>query len=791
MNFIQTFKNKFPFKLDNFQSKGIEKLYQEDSVLITARTGSGKSIFMDFCIDLALSKGKKIIITTPIKTLSNQKFSEYNKIYENVGILTGDIKYNPDGQILIMTTEILRNLLYKQNTIHELSEKKLEVNIDMKDVDSVVFDEIHYINDRDRGKVWEESIIMLPNNIKLAMLSATIDRAEEFAQWIENIKGKKVNVLSNYKRPVPLTYSIYYYTKFPKKHKKTLKLFENDTYIKRVSKQARKRLTKIYESDGTFNNDNYNGILNLINYERRNNKYYSDVDVLNKTIMFLKNQKKLPALFFIFSRKKCEDYAKKVTYTLNSPEEQLQVEKIIDDQLRLLGNPSIYLNNPKLTELKKLLIKGIGVHHSGLLPVYKEIIEILYGKKLLKVLFATETFAVGVNMPTKTVLFTSLEKFTQEGKRMLYTHEFEQLSGRAGRRGIDTHGNVMILANLMRDMPSCHKISSLMSGKSQYIESKFNFNYQFLLKTILANDINLEEFINQTLLKKNTREDFINKTNRSKQLENELQNITFTIDTKIFEQYYYLDPESKQAKHIAKRKDFEKQYAMYLDSYEKSQELEWLKEILPKMELNMEKDQMKSIEYLKENGYLKNEKVLNAKSLTSKGLVASQINECNEILFTECLTNGIFDDLNEYELAGMLGMFCDTKLQEEDKRGCIQNLEIPKIMKKKLIKVQEIANKYEKLETDKQINVRNEWGLNLDMIEYTYYWAKGTSYEDLGFASFEGNFIRDMIRVDNIAKDLTLMSEVIGNLKVMNIADLINKNIIRKFVTIDSLYVRI
>lgn len=791
--------SQYPFKLDNFQKHSIDRIRREESVLVTAHTGSGKTLVADYAIKLAKEKGKRVIYTSPIKSLSNQKFHEFSQKYKgimSIGILTGDIKYNPDAECLIMTTEILRNLLYKQNTINELAEKNLEINIDMNDVDSVIFDEVHYINDNDRGKVWEESIILLPKEIKLVMLSATIDRAHEFAQWIYNIKGKMVNLVPNDKRPIPLTHSIYYFTKFPKKYKKTLKLFENERYIKAVSKQSRKRLTTVLHSDSSFQNAPYNDICNLIKFERKEKKWYSEVEVLNTMITFLQKSNKLPALFFIFSRKKCESYAHKITTSLNDPHEQRQVEKIIDKQLRLLGNPEIYLNNPKLFELKKLLVKGIAIHHSGLMPVYKEIIEILYSKGLIKVLLATETFAVGVNMPTKTVIFTSLQKYTQAGRRMLYTHEYQQMAGRAGRRGLDTHGYVIILANMFRGMPSCHEMGSIMAGKSQYIQSKFNFNYQFILKAIMANDINLSEFIGQTLLKKNVVEELDNKQTRLNELEKELLDVGFTIDKKIFDEYFNLSntltQRNKRAKTIEKIPHFEKQYQLYLDTYEMFEEQKFLKGAIPKIKEFMNQDQMKSIQYLIDNEYLKNNKMeeMDDKSLTMKGLVASQINECNEIVFTEGLMQGVFDGLTEIELAGMLGCFCSTKIMDEDKRGNIENLDIPKIMQTKLNQLTEIIQSYQQKEIDKEISVNNEWELNLDMVEYTYYWASGVDYYKLGFVSFEGNFIRDMLRVDNIAKDIIMMAEVVGKLDLMNKASLINDKIIRDIVGIDSLYVR-
>ena len=784
----------YPFKLDSFQKESIKAIRREESVLVTAHTGSGKTLVADYAIKHAKQKNKRVIYTSPIKSLSNQKFHEFSKKYEDimsVGILTGDIKFNPDAECLIMTTEILRNLLYKKNSNNEIAEKHLAIDINIeRDVDSVIFDEVHYINDMDRGKVWEECIVMLPKHIKLVMLSATIDRPEDFAKWIENIKEKRVVLASNDKRPIPLTFSMFYFTKFPKKHKKTMKLFNDEKYIKAVSKMSNKKMMKIMESDGRFDNATYNHISDLIKYERKNGKYYSDVEVLNAVVNFLQKKNKLPALFFIFSRKRCEEYAHKIQVSLNTASEQNQVEKIIDQQIRILANPDIYLENPKLYELKKLLVKGIAIHHSGLIPIYKEIIEILYSKGLIKILLATETFAVGVNMPTKTVIFTGFEKYTKQGKRLLYSHEFQQMAGRAGRRGLDSQGSVIILSNMFKFMPSCHQMGEIMNGRNQSIQSKFNFNYQFLLKVLLANDINIGEFITQTLLKKNVKEELVMTEKRIVELKQSLNSIKYTIPRNAFDQYYF-----SQSQKIAKKyPTFKEEYQIYLDTYEQVEELKYRESRLPVLQNSMNQDQLKSIKYLIEHKYVEDLPLsqLNDKSLSTRGLIASQINECNEILFTEALMEGIFDGLNPQELAAVISVFTDTKMNDEYTRNSIESLDfVPQSVKDRLHKLEAIANKYEDSERKHEIYLDNNWKLNLDMAEYTYMWCSGKTFGELDYVNFEGNFIRDMIRIDNIAKDLETMSEIVGKLDTMNSASQINEKIIRDIVTVESIYVRI
>ena len=324
---------------------------------------------------IIVSKKQKIIYTTPIKSLSNQKYKELAEKFPSVGIMTGDIKFNPTAQCIIMTTEILRNILYNSGP-NSITNSTSISDISIDEIDKVIFDEVHYINNNDRGIVWEECMILLPKRITMIMLSATIDKPEDFASWLGDLKQKPINLIIKNKRIIPLTH--YYYN--------TGSLME------------------IADNDGNFKN---------YDILREEYKIESISKLMNPFVEFLKRNELLPCLFFIFSRDKCEKYCKMIQKNLNTTEESCLVDKIFNSKLSKYKH--LYDKTPQYNELYSLLKKGIAYHHSGVVPILKEIVEILFEQGLVKILFCIETFAVGINAPTKTAIFTKLSKFSDGG----------------------------------------------------------------------------------------------------------------------------------------------------------------------------------------------------------------------------------------------------------------------------------------------------------------------------------------------------------------------------------------
>ena len=379
------------FTLDKFQEDAIKAINNNESVVVSAPTGSGKTLIADYIIEKDLKKGIRVIYTAPIKALSNQKYKEFSKLFgeENIGLLTGDIVINSRAPILIMTTEVYRNM-------------SLVDDITLEDVSYVIFDEVHYINDYERGYVWEESVIFSKDHVRFICLSATIPNADQFASWISTIKKHKVAVNHHTKRNVPLN-------------------------------------KQFYDSElGICTLEDIKEVYDIPHYDSFRNKRKRPKVIPPNHIELVKDLgDNLPCFFFDFSRKNCQNNAltlsKERLFPLNP-----EIQKHMREKLSKTSNKVNELKSTSI--LKKTLPYGIAFHHAGLLPIMKELVEELFEKSLIHVLYTTETFAVGINMPAKTVCFASLRKFDGMNFRFLNSKEYFQIAGRAGRRGIDKVG---------------------------------------------------------------------------------------------------------------------------------------------------------------------------------------------------------------------------------------------------------------------------------------------------------------------------------------------------------------
>ncbi|MEI8377927.1 MAG: DEAD/DEAH box helicase, partial [bacterium] len=436
---------EFEFKLDDFQVEATQHINNGKSVVLCAPTGAGKTVLAEHAIHLAIKTNKKVFYTTPLKALSNQKFNDFSVKYgqEKVGLLTGDTSINRGAQVTIMTTEVFRNMLYGTHF------GKVEEN--MKDVQYVVLDEVHYMNDEQRGTVWEESIIHCPNNIQLIALSATIANSQALTDWINSVHGKTELVFTDF-RPVPLRH--YFYS--PTSPHELPPLFAPGGKLNaRIQAESKTKKSK-EKSKPRFS------VPQLIT-------------VLNKKNM-------LPAIYFAFSRKKCDTFMEMCAgLQLLSDFEKQRIVQIIDEYI---------IDNPYLTKNKHLeyLYFGVAAHHAGLLPAWKGLIEKLFQQGLIKVVFATETLAAGINMPARTTIISSISKRSDDGHRNLNANEFLQMSGRAGRRGMDEVGHVITVAS---PYESPEEIALLASSKSNPLESRFAPGYSMVLN--LLQRFSLEE----------------------------------------------------------------------------------------------------------------------------------------------------------------------------------------------------------------------------------------------------------------------------------------------------------
>ena len=475
----------YPFPLDNWQLHAISAIHAGHNVLVTAKTGSGKTLVGEYQIAYSLKQGKRVFYTTPIKSLSNQKYHDLKHLFphHSVGILTGDIKSNPEADIVVMTTEILRNLLFKQAT--PTAAIGTAGQISLSNVGAVVFDEVHYINDADRGHVWEETLILLPPEIQLILLSATIDSPDAFAGWLGEAKQRPITLLKTTHRIVPLIHGIFDPTQ-KELPLRPLKIGDEAPYDPTVYTQwLKERNSRAKAADdwsakvgaAKAAGDSLAGSKDKV-------KIQSFTHTLNQCVQELQTRDLMPALFFVMSRKECERYATQVTGSLISSTDTANIRHIMSFHLHPYEETLKHL--PQYHQLTALLERGIGFHHSGVLPILKEIVELLFGRGLIKVLFCTETFAVGLNMPARTVVFLDMKKPVGggDGFRPFRADEYIQMAGRAGRRGKDTRGIVIYLPARQPVEPD--ELRSVFCGGLQPLQSRLQFHYDFVLKAVFT-----------------------------------------------------------------------------------------------------------------------------------------------------------------------------------------------------------------------------------------------------------------------------------------------------------------
>lgn len=480
----------FPFELSSFQVDAIEAIKKGEHCLVTAHTGSGKTVPAEFAIQHFTALGKRVIYTSPIKALSNQKLHDFREKYPHIsfGIVTGDIEDNKEAQVLIMTTEILSNSLLNR-TMNASDEQKTESNplrFDMdyeNDLAAVVFDEVHYISDSARGQAWEQSMMLLPRSVIYVMLSATIANPYILVNWVKSVTEKEVCLASTIERVVPLKHYVYT-PQFPEKKLKSM-LPGTQAQVNEI----RNKLTLIKEGEGqTFNQSTYSSIHNVFTRHMGEQEPYKTIpDLVRK----LKSKDMLPVLIFVFSRNETMTLAEKLCAS-GIPslfdEGTVNVRGTIERECRHLLSKKIpnyedFLDSADLQHLIGCLSKGVAYHHAGMMPILRELVEFLDTKGYVRVLFATETFAVGVNMPTRTVVFTRLSKFTEDGQRMLHPHEYTQMAGRAGRRGLDTVGHCIILSPELAT-PGC--LSTILTGRPVTITSNYRISYHLVLGCLVA-----------------------------------------------------------------------------------------------------------------------------------------------------------------------------------------------------------------------------------------------------------------------------------------------------------------
>jgi len=756
--------------LSPFQREAIQGIEDGKNVLITAHTGSGKTLPAQYAIEYFTSKGKKVIYTSPIKALSNQKYSDFVKQYTKleVGILTGDNKHNPSADVLIMTTEILYNKLLRKDTLSHL-----DFDMDFEtELGCVIFDEVHYINDEDRGTIWEQSMMLLPNHVQMVMLSATIGNVEYISKWLTEIKGKDIVICGTKERVVPLEY--YQYFTIPDKSIQQLtKKEDRDIVFKHYN-----RLSQITDSSLKINKT----CIQAIKHSYVNRKF-----VVNELCKTLREKEMFPALFFVFSRKQVEELSNDITTPLFEENEKDYNVAPVCKQLLVSRVPNWkeYIILPEYENYVKLLEKGIGLHHAGMLPIFREMMEILYEQKYIKVLIATETFAIGLNMPTKTVCFTSLNKHDGNKYRMLYNNEFKQMCGRAGRRNIDKIGYVVLLTNLFKSIEPSEYID-LLSSKETNIKSKFKINYSFILHTSFTKSECID-YVKKSLMYM----DIKGAIERSKRIINENENERPSMDTMVLircQEYESLKSHLDLVSN-KKRKELQKKMKEYTDIIEYKEIYEKWKDVEKRIqdenyyktyaESYIETKIEDAYRILSENGFMENNVI------TEKGKMACMMNEMHLLVFSDLYkkTNG-FKEYTSSSLFSLLSCFYELKCEP-----------VPEPEDVSYIK--ERMNYYEDQETKYGLSSMNQYNLQYVMYDYIRLWMECNDEQSClqfirEFKSqtnlFIGDFVKCCLKLIHISNEITSICEYTNDYELLDkIKD--GKHKIMKFImTNQSLY---
>lgn len=738
--------SEFPFELDDFQKEACEIIDNGESVVVCAPTGAGKTVIAQHAINNALKQGCRIFYTTPLKALSNQKFYDFCEQYraDKVGLLTGDTSINRGAQIVIMTTEVFRNMLYGTNFG--------AVADNLKDVRYVVLDEVHYMNDEQRGTVWEESIIYCPTNIQIIALSATVANCDELTNWINTVHSKTKLVNTDF-RPVPLRF-FYFDSSQPYK------------------------LLPLLTPDGKLNNKIKPEKPQWARGKDKRKKTY-----VKQIIQNLADNDMLPAIYFTFSRKKCDEQMEKCSgLGLNTRKEQEEIKAFIEEFIA--ENPHLYGNKHI-----EYLIQGVASHHAGLLPAWKNLVEKLFQKGLIKVVFATETLAAGINMPARSTVISSTSKRTDSGHRMLTANEFLQMSGRAGRRGMDEVGYVTVVGTPFQ---TPEEVAELVLSDSNPLESKFSPSYSMVLN--LLQRFNLEEskelilksfgyyssdyrlkpilFQLEQYDKEIEERSFIcpNKLSDDKMLEYDKLRFLYVQNRQTYKKIVKQEkskhrPLSPEVLEFGKRnkEELHKLQTFACDTcklYKKhSKNLEVLKRIdSKKKKLLKEIEKQKDIYWnkfiahravLKEYGYIQNDYP------TEKGKTTSQIRSENELYLAEIIFSGVLENLTPSQLAGVI-----CALTTEELRIEIPYIPFSEPVRKTLNQIRNIKRKLEKVQS--KYDIEAPLYINPYFSSLIELWVEGAEWETVSeqIEIGEGDIVRAFKRVVDVLRQLTTIDNI-------------------------------
>jgi superfamily II RNA helicase len=780
-----------PYKRDPFQQHALSQIIKNNNVLITAHTSCGKTTPAIDAIAHVLKEGyeKKedriVIYTSPIKALSNQKLEEFSIIFgeysKNTGIpiscglITGDNQINPTGNLLIVTTEILKNSISSDD-----STKTTHISNDLiSKLHCVIFDEIHFFNDPERGHVWEECLVLLKPSVQLIMLSATIAHPEQFANWVGKIRDKITYLIPTSKRVIPLQHHVFF----------------ND------------KLTIVCDKNESFLVTDYQTLCNDFKQwiKSRKNPFPPFNRLVPDCLKYLNKHKLLPAIFFVFNIEKCQEYARSISDCLLEPEEIKQAEFIFNKEIA--PHKDVYQYQKQYLEIYEMIKRGVAYHHSGLYKILREVVEKLFKAKLIKVLMATETFAVGVNMPTRTVVFTSLEKHDGKSRRILRTDEYKQMSGRAGRRGQDPMGTVIILPvyNLLDPID----MKQMFTGGVPSLKSQFNINYSFVIKMARFKTTTIDDFLNKSLYQLDQSGYIYHDELQIQKFQHQLNQLLNKYNSENrfkHDKYYDLINKTNDINHIGIKVTYKlnKKDQEFINQFKKTSLVDYqdyliirqLEEKIEKLQDNI--NQMKKRDYymiqqlcciLNEMGYLSSALPEDLHdTITIKGLMASNCDKVNPILLTEMIDRKLFYDLLPQQIIALVAIFTDESKWSEDLT--ISSLHAP--IHDHLIWVQEIID--ECLDVEKYYldsgTMSDFWEISYGFVDLAYRWGMGDSIEICLESSnvLAGGFVKSMLRINDIVHDIINLCQIRGYEDLIPVLLQVEPLIIRNVVSVSSLY---
>lgn len=809
----------FDHPLAIFQKYSIEAVVNGHHSLASVPTGSGKTLCGEFAIRRAFAQGKRSIFLSPLKALSNQKFYDFSLKYPEIsfGISTGDIKTGGTADCIIMTNEVFLNLLFGKNE----KQGELDFQMDIEtELGCVVFDEIHLINDPDRGHVLEKIIMLLPPQIQMVMLSGTLDSPLKFAKWVESCGNgsKEVWLSCCSTRIVPLTHYSYIAST-----ESFLKNIKDKALQQTIRQSSNKLITLQYPGDNGINNFSeagYKEVAKVLEVMEDQDVHLKRKFVVNNVCEFLREKEMLPAIFFVFSRKQVETIANEIQVRVLEDDSKVPytVARECEQIVRKFPNYKEYLELPEYHQLVRLLECGIGIHHAGMLQVLREIVEFMLSKKYIKVLICTSTFAAGLNFAIRTVVMTNLKIFNGRTEEYLTPQDYAQMGGRAGRLGIDKVGHVVHLNNLF-PLPRMTGYKTVMCGKPTKLTSKFTISYSMVLnilggrfgiptnfskKSMIFEDLGKQsEFqqkkVNEIKMKVNEKRNYINNSMRTSPKDCELylefvQTLSHSVNKKkrevekkitiLKELNKYLEEDAKSFKQFLEMENElknEKWELEHIDSY--------IDEQTAKVQLLLE-----------EGGFL--EKTGEEYGLTTDGKIASGINETHPLIIAKCLKKwNWMEEFTETQIIGWMSIFVDVRVNEDKRKTDVSGIK-NSFLRYRIKETENLLNEYQDRELRAKCNTGYDYfnGRMFDLVDELMEWSTLTTEHECKLFLQEkiqndkeisvGDFAKACMKISNITKEIvSACSFHPDSLPLLNKLSKIDSMVLKYIVTNQSLYV--